>query len=293
MRRRETVIGNGRVRPEASGFISLRWIKAHHIETFFILAFLISWSFWIPMILRGEESNLLRAAGTFGPLLSALTVTFGCRGTAGMRKLLSPFRIWRVNPAWYLFCLLSTALVVLTALGIYRAFGGQQLVFKDPRRLYLVLPVFLYVLLFSVLGEETGWRGFALPRLQDRMGPLPASLVLGLIWGLWHLPLFFIPGNFHQHIPPVLFILQDVALSVVFTWLYNGTGGSLLLVHLFHAASNTSLGFLPVLPMDTGGDLRPLSITFGLLALFAVGIILSGYPSPSGNRGECSIRRRQ
>ncbi|MCF7914802.1 MAG: CPBP family intramembrane metalloprotease [Spirochaetaceae bacterium] len=259
-----------------------RWFETHLVTSFFILTFLVSWGFWLPMVLMGKESSLLRIAGTYGPLLSALVVSFGSGGYKELRRLLRPFRIWRVSPGWYFFCFFSTALVIFAAMKIYLAAGGHPLAFKDPQRIYLALPVFLYILLFSVLGEETGWRGFALPRLQERMGPLPASLVIGLIWGLWHIPLFLIPENFHQHIHPVLFILQDVALAVVITWLYNGTGGSLLLVHLFHAASNTSLGVLPVLPMDTGGDPRPLYITFGLLALLAAGIILSWTLSPSG-----------
>ena len=76
---------------------------------------------------------------------------------------------------------------------------------------------------------------------------------MGVAWGLWHLPLFFIPGNFHAEIPVTAFLLQDLALSVVMAWLYNCSGRSWLIVHLFHAASNTALGVLPVLPMDTGG----------------------------------------
>lgn len=126
-----------------------------------------------------------------------------------------------------------------------------------------------------------------MPLLQRRLGVLPAALLLGGIWGLWHLPLFWIPGSFHREIPLALFLFQDVALSVVFAWLYNNSGGSLLLVHLFHAASNMTLGLLPVLPMDTGGDLRPLKITCALLGVLALGIIFSGTlsgPAPAKRR---------
>jgi hypothetical protein len=228
------------------------------------------------MIFLGREIPVLRIGGTFGPLAAALAVTLAGEGRAGVIRLLKPLGFWRVNVLWYLVALFATAVTVFTALGLYFAGGGHRLVFNDLSQVYLVVPVFLYVLFFSVLGEETGWRGFALPRLQQRLGPLKASLLLGLIWGLWHIPLFGIPGNFHHHIPLGLFILQDVALAVVMTWIYNHTGGSLLLIHLFHAASNTTLGVLPVLPMDTWGDLRPLYLTLGLLIALALGIIASG-----------------
>jgi uncharacterized protein len=122
----------------------------------------------------------------------------------------------------------------------------------------------------AVTGSESG----ALSIL-GRFGPLGASLVIGLVWGVWHAPLFWMAGDFHADIPFGLFLLQDVALSVVMTWLFNGTGGSLLLIHLFHAASNTSIGVLPVLPQDTGGDLRPLRIAIVLLWVVAGVIVVS------------------
>ena len=246
------------------------------VSAFFILTFCISWIFWIPMIFMGAENSILRIAGTFGPIIAALLITGFKHGSGGIAELLKPFKIWKVGVFWYLFCLLSTAVLTLSSIWIYLSLDRNELVFNDPTKLYLVIPVFFYVLIFSVLGEETGWRGFALPKLQEKYGALKASLIIGLIWGFWHLPLFFIDGNFHQDIPIWLFILQDVALSVVITWIYNHTRGSLLMVHLFHAASNTTLGVLPVLPMDTGGDLLPLYISFGLLIVLAIFIILSG-----------------
>lgn len=250
--------------------------ETRSLAAFFGLTFLLSWGLWIPMIFLGREIPVLRMGGTFGPLAAAMIVTMRKEGRTGVIGLLKPFGIWRVNILWYAFALFGTALTVFTALGLYQAGGGHRLVFNNPHQAYLVIPVLLYVLFTSVLGEETGWRGFALPRLQQRLGLLRASLILGLIWGLWHIPLFRIAGNFHHHIPLGLFILQDVALAVVMTWIYNNTRGSLLLIHLFHAASNTTLGVLPVLPMDTGGDLRPLFLTFGLLIVLALGIIASG-----------------
>ena len=246
---------------------------------FFLLTFLISWCLWFIPVLLGRSIPLLRIIGTFAPLFSALVLSAlkgRWSGPEGLRELLTPLLKWRVGIRWYLFAFFTTALVAGVAIAVQIAIGGgKTLVWNDPAQLYLIVPVFLYVLFFSVAGEETGWRGFALPRLQSALGPVKASLVVGFIWGIWHLPLFSMPGNFHQAIPFPLFVLQDVALAVVITWLYNRTGGSLLLVHLFHAASNTTLGVLPVLPMSTGGSVVPLYVSVGVLVLFALSLMFS------------------
>lgn len=240
---------------------------------FFLLTFFISWSLWLIPVFLGRPLPLLRIIGTFGPLFAALILSAWkgrWSGAGGLKELLKPILKWRVGPGWYLFAFLATALVAAAAIVVQIVIGGgDALEWNDPAQLYLIIPIFLYVLFFSVAGEETGWRGFALPRMQKAVGPLKASLLLGFVWGIWHLPLFFTPDNFHQAIPFPLFVLQDVALAVVITWLYNRTGGSLLLVHLFHAASNTTLGVLPVLPMSTGGSMVPLYVAVGLLVGFA------------------------
>nr|WP_275403038.1 CPBP family intramembrane glutamic endopeptidase [Roseibacterium persicicum] len=129
--------------------------------------------------------------------------------------------------------------------------------------------IFLWVLAFSVAGEETGWRGYLLPRLLDRLGPLAASLVLGLAWSLWHLPLWALPGDFHAGLPVSLFLIQSLALSVVYTRLWLASSGSLIVAHLFHAASNTTLGLLPLIPGAGGEGLRALWIAVALLCALA------------------------
>lgn len=113
--------------------------------------------------------------------------------------------------------------------------------------------VFLVILVLGgPLNEELGWRGFALPALQRQLSPRAASLVVGLFWAVWHLPLFWIPGASQEGLPLVPILAQIVALSVLFTWLYNRTRGSLLLALLFHAALNATGAVLPLLPAATG-----------------------------------------
>jgi membrane protease YdiL (CAAX protease family) len=155
-------------------------------------------------------------------------------------------------------------------LWVHRWLGGTVIQANDPRQWYLVIPAFLQILLLSVVGEEIGWRGFALPCLQARYGPLKASLILGVIWGGWHLPLWWMAGNFHADIPFVLFMLQSLALTILMTWLYNHTRGSLLMAHLFHTAFNLTAGVAPILPEYTGGSLRPLWIAVGFVCGLAL-----------------------
>jgi membrane protease YdiL (CAAX protease family) len=112
------------------------------------------------------------------------------------------------------------------------------------------LRVWLSLLLGGPLGEEFGWRGFALPAMQDRLGWRAAGLGLGLVWGVWHLPLFFIDGTAQAHIPPVLFLLSVVAMSIVFAWLANRSAGSVVAALVFHTAINYWPSVVPVLPTE-------------------------------------------
>lgn len=261
----------------------MRIWQRYEITTFFLLTFVISWAIWWPTAVFELDSGVMLTLGTFGPTVAALGLTTAAEGKAGLRDIWRRLWLWRVGLGWYVFSLGGTAVIVLIALCLYRlGGGGENLIFNDPSQWYLIIPIFFYVLFFSVCGEETGWRGYALPRLQARYGSLLASLIIGFIWGAWHLPLFWLPGNFHQTIPLTLFLLQSVALAIIYTWLYNHTKGSLLIAHLFHAASNVTLGVLPVLPTDTGGDLIPLWITVALLSVLTivVAILLSRTPVP-------------
>lgn len=248
---------------------------------FFALTYTMSWLIWIPMATTAQNSQPLFLLATFAPTLSSIALTALVGGRAGLRELLRRLFIWRIGIIWYAISVLGPFVVVLAALGLHVALGGAIPRIVDPAHVirnaaqgYLVIIVFAYVLVFSVLGEEMGWRGFALPRLQARFSALGASLVLGMMWCFWHAPLFWIAGNFHQQLPFVWFALQIIASTILYTWLYNNTRGSLLIAHLFHAASNTAVGVLPILPLDNGGDLRPLWLMVGVLWIIALIVVV-------------------
>ena len=130
----------------------------------------------------------------------------------------------------------------------------------------------MYIFIFTALGEEIGWRAYALPRLQTRFSPFTSSLILGVIWAFWHLPLFWMTGNFHRQLSVSWFLLQVLGSTFLYTWMFNRTNGSLLIALLFHTSSNAAVGLLPVLPLDNSGSLRPLWLTVSLLCL-VVGLV--------------------
>jgi membrane protease YdiL (CAAX protease family) len=200
---------------------------------FFVLAFFITWSLQLPAVLatRGwisgppERYMMLVGLGAFGPAAAAM-VTARLDGT-GVRTLLRPLGTWRVGARWYLAALVLPGAVFVAAAGAYDALGHGEPLFYPPNQ-----PAFIAAAIVFPLGEEIGWRGFALPRLMERFGPLTASCIVGVLWTFWHVPMLTLQG-----VSPVLylvFIPFMVGGSVLFTWIYRHTRGSLLLAVLTH-----------------------------------------------------------
>ncbi|TSA79942.1 CPBP family intramembrane metalloprotease [Deinococcus detaillensis] len=233
------------------------------VGRFFVLTFALTWLLWLPMLLAGHhligpvigpvQSTLLLALGTAVPSFVALALAARSGGAA----LLCGLTRWRLPARWYAAVLLIPATLILTAVGLDVLLGGTAPSFPSPGRWPLVAVNFLAVLLIGgPLGEELGWRGYALPRLDLKLNSTAAAVLLGLVWAAWHLPLFLLPGTPQAQLPLVWFVLQTVAFSVLLAWVYRRTGGSLLLVVLLHGVVNTLAGPLRVLP-TTEGTLRP------------------------------------
>ena len=168
---------------------------------------------------------------------------------------------------------------MLLAVAMHVALGGT--IGRSPSFGHMLLAAvnFLLVLLLGgLLCEEFGWRGYALPALQERYSWRVASLILGVIWGLWHLPLFYIANTAQSHIPFALFMVNTVALSVLFAWLFNRTKGSVLPALVLHTAVNAWAWVIPVMVMPDGGNLRPYGLTVGLLSLIALGLLRDPRP---------------
>jgi membrane protease YdiL (CAAX protease family) len=195
---------------------------------------------WIPPHLASTVAVL----GAMAPAAAALLVSARISGREGVRVLVRPVLRAQVSACWYVFALgffaaikLAAALIHRLLLGTWPRFGGLELLLVIPFAIAISTPV--------QAGEEIGWRGFALPRLARRIGLRLASVVLGVIWALWHLPLFYARGadTYHQSFP--LYAASVTAISVAMAWLLAKTRGSLLLVMLMHAAVNNTKDIVP------------------------------------------------
>ena len=223
---------------------------------FFSLTFAVTWICFITAVATSHGTastvpalavvrGLLLLLGTFAPSFVALGITARDNGTAGTQTLLRHVFEWRVKVRWYLFAIGYMAVIKLTVALSHRAIIGSW-----PRLGNEAWYVIVVAILFSTpvqAGEEIGWRGYALPRLAAHFGFARASVLLGLIWACWHLPLFFLalPGNdeYGQSFP--VWALGVTALSVAIAWLYANTKGSLLLTMLMHSAVNNIPHFVP------------------------------------------------
>ena len=238
-------------------------INRHPLAAYFVIAFAGTWLTILPLLLGqdggglfayrfGEAGILFALAGTFtGPLLAALLVTFDTSGTNGVRVLLRRCVQWRVGILWYVIALFGYFIVWLAGYCVWLDGAPMFALVAKPWLIfgsYLVPSAVLVVLAF---GEETGWRGFALPRLQERYGPLRGSLILGTLHGLWHLPALGVPGfvsNSTLSVPFIAgWIATVLAATVLYTWIFNNTNGSLLIAILVHAGSNASSSLLGAL----------------------------------------------
>jgi membrane protease YdiL (CAAX protease family) len=212
------------------------------LALFFALSYTITWAAfitvarWLPAHTAAGYALVL--FGAYTPGIVALLLTAGTRGSSGVRALLRRILIADVPVRLYLFALTYIATVKLVAAMLQRVVAGAWPTF-DVASL-AVIPLAIAASTPFQAGEEIGWRGFALPRLADRVGLKLASLLLGVIWALWHLPQFYISDADTYHQPFIVWALQVVAMSVAFAWLYAKSGGSLLVVMLMHSAINNS-----------------------------------------------------
>jgi uncharacterized protein len=185
------------------------------------------------------------SAGLAGIVLAAVE---GRKG--GLRELLGRFLIWRVGIQWWAFALFGTIVPAVAALYIFSLFGGPAADWSGLRPLYTVIPTIIILTILAGIGEEFGWRGFALPRLQARHTALVSSLIVGLIWGIWHIPLFLTNGTVQAAwraeagliVPIVGYTLYCIAWSIQYTWVFNNTKGSVLLAAVVHGAGNAWIG---------------------------------------------------
>ena len=215
---------------------------------FIFIAFAFTWVFWWLAVLesRGLISSLHVPAlflGAFGPMVAAVAITAQEGGRAGLRSLLKRVLRWRVAPFWYVVALLGPIVLTMGAMALHVIFGG-----RPPNFLALigalptVLALSVYMLIQVGIGEEIGWRGYALPKLQTGYSALVSSMILGVLWVLWHLPLFFNPATSYSNTPFWAFLVFMLPFPILYRWILDRTGGSVLMAMILHAVTNASTG---------------------------------------------------
>ena len=218
------------------------------LTAFFLLAYALSWAWVIPIavaheVVRRGVSWPTHGPALLGPAIAALAVTAWMMGRPGVRDLLARMIRWRVAGRWWL---VAVSPAVFLGLGlIMMTVAGKPLPNVADFGRFSGFPAIglagvLLLILIGALGEETGWRGYALPQLQRRFSPLTSSLIIAVVWFGWHLPQFFVIATYRDSAPAqyVGMFLGLACGSVVLTWLYNRSGGSILLVAIWHGLYN-------------------------------------------------------
>jgi membrane protease YdiL (CAAX protease family) len=261
----------------------MSFIQKYPLVNFFILAIGLTWIFMIADAL-GSHGILpfrlplpLMVVMGYMPTLAAVIVARQTEGKEGVRALFRKLTIVRVGLGWYLFAIFGLAVIYLATIFLYNRISSPALPYlsvkmPDLPPLQLALSIVLMFILFGIVnGEELAWRGFAMPRLQAKYSALTSSLIMGAIWSVFHLPLFFtVTGSSQVDESFLSFLVSTVAITVLYTWILNNTRGSVLLAYLFHAASNT---WTQVIPIDHASALVGW-IMIGFLVLLAVIVVI-------------------
>jgi len=255
-------------------------VKRHPLITFFVLVYALAWIIESPLVFL--QDTITVSQGQIFYLLSAnvvsvvaIVLTGVVFGRKALRKLLGRLLIWRVNPFWYLVVLLGPVVLAGGAVGLNTLMGGPAPSLGNTL-LGVVIMWIIFIFPGSALGEEIGWRGYALPRLQTGRSALSASLILAPIWALWHLPLWLTGAPARTPLLYAAFVVSAFALSVITTWVYNSTGGSILMVVLLHASANVPI----TLTIDSLGNraVVPVMLYWGLLVVAAIVVVIVAGP---------------
>jgi uncharacterized protein len=256
-------------------------VKRHPIVAYFVMTYLISWGGALlvaaPTVLSGHSLSQVTGLIMFpvmllGPSISGITLTAMTSGRSGLSDLFARLGRWRVSGQWYATLLIPPTLVLTVLFGLRTLVSPVFTPHLYPLGIvYGIVPGFL---------EEIGWSGFVFPRLCARLGVLPASLVLGVLWGCWHLPVIDYLGAAYPHgaywLPFALaFITAMTAMRVIIVWVYCHTG-SVLLTQLLHASSTASLAALGPVPILPAQETLWYAVYAGLLWVTAAAIIAAG-----------------
>jgi uncharacterized protein len=253
------------------------FVQHHSLSVFFVLALALTWPYMIVDALGSWGLLPFRLPFVFlipmgyGPTFAALIVSAMTEGKGSVRALLRRVLVWRVGLRWYVLVIVGSAIPTAITHGLWMFLGGELA--GPPLSLGLIFQLLVSFLVFVLFnGEELGWRGYALPRLQAKRSALVASLIVGAMWALFHLPLFFDRGMADfSRMPPLSYLLLAMAWSIIFTWVFNKTRGSVLLAMLLHAASN---GWRGLYRPESADFAFHVSLYIGVMCLAALTVVV-------------------
>lgn len=259
-------------------------VTRHPVVTFVLVTLLVSWGVWLGGNRVGVSPTAVVLLGAWGPTVGALVVTWHLDGRAGVRALLGRLVRIDVQGRWLAVAvLLPFALAGVAALGVV-ALGGTAAPSLPGDAPLFFLPVVFVANVFvgGPIAEELGWRGFAGPRLRDRYGVVVSGFLVGVVWAVWHVPFYLIPGSSAvvDGFPFAWFAVVVVAYSVLFSWLVTVADDSVVPAVLFHAGTNTAAGSLGLVAVD---DPVALGLYAAVLYAAAVAVALA---SRRGREGQ-------
>jgi membrane protease YdiL (CAAX protease family) len=198
-----------------------------------------------------------------------MIIAYFSGGTQRLTALLHSLKKWRIPWFWYGFVIFFPSITMMITILIFNKTNKLFLDASFPlfhlnfSQILFLISILLYQLVI-VWGEELGWRGYALPELQKKFSPIGASILLGLFWGVWHLPYFFMEGSAQENIPLWFFIISTIGYAIIYTFIFNGTNESAWMASLFHAANNTTVSFtMMFVPQIIGEPVITLLILLG------------------------------
>jgi membrane protease YdiL (CAAX protease family) len=256
----------------------LVWMRRHPVISYFVIAYALSWGVWIPMVLAGATVTAGRAwpshvPGLLGPLVAACLVSAVVGGSSGLSGLLGRIVLWRTPVRWYLVAVSPVAFyaaAVIAGAALGKSWADLADMGEFSGLPVVTVPVMALLLVATGYAEEAGWRGFAAHELLKTRSLLWAAVVIGLLWALWHIPSMFLIDSYRQMgmtlVP--MFTLGMVSGSIVLAWLYRGSGGSVLLVALWH-------GFFNLVSGTTAATGLPAATASTAVMVWAVIIVIA------------------
>lgn len=250
----------------------LNYIKKHEALSFIVMTYLFNWSIWgvlyisylgvIDKNIYNKYFMSINLPASFGPTIVSIFFTGILYKKEGIKKLFIRLTKWKYNPIYYVIVIGWYPIMCYIIVLIYNFMNNNSKMEFGGKPSLILVNTILMLIFGGPLGEELGWRGYLLPKLQKKLSPLKSGLLISIVWTCWHIPLFLMPCTFQYGVSFLLFLILNVYLSVLITWVFNRTNGSLIFPILIHTSCNVALGELV--------QVKPISFLFALILIIFV-----------------------